>query len=170
MSGIYEKIGGFLEKKFTVVIGFGATVCLLIANFAIAARLMNISISWSDEIIKIIFIYVIYIGTALAYRSDGLIGITVVEEALIGKGNNMPYKIMKIVQHIITTGFALFCSYQGLTMVLSQLKNNEITPALEISASISTIGFVIGSVIWSFYGLGKIAYYIKNKDFKKPEY
>ena len=170
MSSVYEKISEFLESKFTIVIGFGATVCLLIANFAVAARLGNISISWSDEIVKIIFIYVIYIGTALAYKSDSLIGITVIEEGLIGKSNNIPYKIMKIVQHFITMGFALFCSCQGIIMVLNQIKNNELTPALEISAAVATIGFVIGSIIWTFYGIGKLAYYIKNNDFKKVEY
>ena len=167
---IYTKIGNIIEKNFMWIIGFGATICLLIANIAVVSRLAHFSVSWSDEVIKIIFIYVIYIGTALAYRSDSLIGITMFEEFLIGKANNIPYKIVKIIQHLVSTGFAIFCSVQGYNMMMGQLRNGELTPALELPAAISTIGFLIGAIIWTYYGFGKIVEYIKIKEVQKPEF
>ena len=72
---------------------------------AVLARLMKISISWSDEIIKIIFIYIVYIGTALAYKTDGLIGITMLEEYLYKKSNHKIYKLLKLFQHIYYNSF-----------------------------------------------------------------
>ncbi|ONI40631.1 hypothetical protein AN639_00300 [Candidatus Epulonipiscium fishelsonii] len=161
MEAIYNKIGDTMEKLFTIMIGIGAIVCLIIVNVAVVARLTNVSISWSDELIKIIFIYVIYIGAAIAYKTDSLISITMLEESLLAKTNNVPYKILKVTQHLICTGFAIFCSIEGINMVMNQLRNNELTPALELPAAISTIGFVIGVIAWSYYGFGKIAKYIR---------
>ncbi|OON97859.1 MAG: hypothetical protein ATN32_05210 [Candidatus Epulonipiscium fishelsonii] len=161
MEPIYNKIGDKTEKVFTIMIGIGAIICLVIVNVAVVARVSNVSISWSDELIKIIFMYVIYIGAAIAYKTDSLIGITMLEESLMNMENKVPYKILKVVQHLICTGFAIFCSIQGIKMMMTQITNNELTPALELPAAISTIGFVIGVIAWSYYGFGKIVKYIR---------
>lgn len=160
-KGLYTKIGNTVENVFIKFIGFAAVVCLFVVNLAVLARLMKISISWSDEIIKIIFIYIVYIGTALAYRTDGLIGITMLEEYLYKKSNKKPYKYIKLFQHVVIIGFAIFCAFQSYLMAIRQFSYGELTPALEIPAAIATLGFVIGSIIWIYYGIEKIAYYFK---------
>lgn len=152
---LYSKIGNILEKNFIILLGIAALICLIIVNVAVLARTLNISISWSDEIIKIIFIYIIYIGAALAYRGDGLIGITMLEEKLFEK-NKKSYVFLKKIQHFIILAFSLFCIYQSYLMCLQQLRFNEVTPALEIPAMISTLGFFIGSILWTFYSLEKL--------------
>lgn len=158
---LYTKIGNIIENIFIKFIGLAAIICLFIVNLAVLARLMKISISWSDEIIKIIFIYIVYIGTALAYKTDGLIGITMLEEYLYKKSNHKIYKLLKLFQHIIIIGFAIFCAYQSYLMTIRQFSYGELTPALEIPAAISTLGFVIGSIIWIYYGIEKIIQYLK---------
>lgn len=155
----YILIGDTIEKISMKFIGIMAIICLFVVNACILARLMKISISWGDEIIKIIFIYIIYIGTALAYKSDDLIGITMLEDSF--NKNKKLYRILKIIQHIVIISFAIFCMCQSYLMFFKQLKYGELTPALEIPAAISTLGFVIGSIIWVYYGIEKLFYYIK---------
>ena len=46
-------------------------------------------------------------------------------------------------------------------MTIRQFSYGELTPALEIPAAISTLGFVIGSIIWIYYGIEKIIQYLK---------
>lgn len=159
-KNLYTIIGDTFENIFIKFIGIMAIVCLFIVNMCVVARLMKISISWGDEVIKIIFIYVIYIGAALAYKSDGLIGITMLEESF--SKNKKLYKFLKIVQHFIIVSFAIFCLCQSYLMTFRQFSYGELTPALEIPAAISTLGFVIGSIIWVYYGLGKLISYIKE--------
>ena len=152
-KNLYVVIGDTIESIFIKFIGFMAILCLFIVNMCVLARLMKVSISWGDEIIKIIFIYIIYIGAALAYKNDGLIGITMLEESFLK--NKKLYKFLKIIQHFIIVSFAIFCMCQSYLMSFRQF------PALELPAAISTLGFVMGSIIWVYYGFRKIIKYIK---------
>lgn len=158
-KNLYVVIGDTIESIFIKFIGFMAILCLFIVNMCVLARLMKVSISWGDEIIKIIFIYIIFIGAALAYKNDGLIGITMLEESFLK--NKKLYKFLKIIQHFIIVSFAIFCMCQSYLMTFRQFLYGELTPALELPAAISTLGFVMGSIIWVYYGFRKIIKYIK---------
>lgn len=162
-KGLYLKCGDVFELIFKYFIAVTSIICFIIVNMAILARLMNVSISWSDEVIKILFIYIVYIGTALAYKTDGLIGITMLEEKLKGKKRNLPYNILKLIQHIVILIFAIFCMYQGFCMTVTQIHYNQLTATLELPAAISTIGFVIGSILWVYYAVGKVVYFLRLK-------
>ena len=115
---VYNTISNTIEKVLVYFIGISATICLAIANIAVLSRyVLKYSLPWSEELLRILFIIIIYVGTALAYRSDALIGITMFEESLIGKANNIPYKIVKVFQHIVIIIFALIGLIQANNMM-----------------------------------------------------
>lgn len=61
--------------------GLVGIVMILIATYAVFARnILIVSTPWSDELLKLLFVWSIYIGSAILFMNDGLISLTLIED------------------------------------------------------------------------------------------
>lgn len=141
-------------KRITIfVLGTTILFTVLIANLAVVFRyVIEKSLPWSDELLRFIFVWVVFIGVALVYRKDELVDMTLVADLAKGK----LALFLDVLRHMLTFIFVLIIAYQSLIITLGQLRTGEISAAMEIPVWLVSAGLVIGSAIWAYYGLLKI--------------
>ena len=136
-------------------IGAMVIVALLIANYGVLARyVLEIPAAWTDEITRAIFIWLIFISSAVAFSTDTLISLELVEAKLQGK----PFarKCLKFVQAVLAIIFSVFCTYNGFLIVLKQFKSGETTPVVDIPLYFINLGFLIGASMLLFISVTRL--------------
>jgi len=141
----------YVAVFFTKLIGVVSLAALLFANIAVLSRFLQRPSPWSDELLKAIFIWIFFIGGALAFRDGSLIGITLLEEKLLNKNGEKAFKTIKFIQTIFVLIFAGFCAVQSGNMMKEQFALNELTSVLQFPSAFITMGFFIGSLLWTRY-------------------
>ncbi|MDR1317238.1 MAG: TRAP transporter small permease subunit [Spirochaetales bacterium] len=128
------------------------TVCLV--TYGVAARMLNIAVAWTDELLRAIFIWTIFIAAAIAYKTGNLISFDLLEEMLTKHPS--AGKALKLIQHAGAIVFSVFLSIQTFTIVSTQLRTNEFSPVLHIPLWLINLGCFIGSVLIFLFTLEKI--------------
>ena len=63
------------------IFGIVGIIMVFIATYAVLARnVLIVSTPWSDELLKLLFVWSIYVGSAILFMNDGLISLTLVED------------------------------------------------------------------------------------------
>lgn len=149
-SGV-GKIKDFGEK----IIGAMVLATLLIANYGVFARfVLEMPVAWTDEILRALFIWLIFICSALAYSANALVGLELVEEKL--KGKPFARQCLKIVQAILAIIFSAYCVYNGFLIVLKQFKSGETTPVVDLPLYLINLGFLIGASMILYMSVKKL--------------
>ena len=131
------------------IIGAMVLAALLIANYGVFARfVLEIPVAWTDEVLRAIFIWLIFICSALAFNTNSLVCLELVEEKL--KGKPLARQGLKVVQAVLAIIFSTFCTYNGFLIVLKQFKNGESTPVVDIPLYFINLGFLIGATMLLF--------------------
>ncbi len=135
-------------------LGILVLISLIVTNLGIILRyVFEISMPWNEEVVKAIFIWMIFIGFALSYRSDSLAGIILLEDSLKSKGKIIAYKMLKSVQILLALGFGLYASYCSYDIASFQIETGELTTVVEMPIYFVSSGMLIGYVLFSIYGL-----------------
>lgn len=150
MRASLEKIRGLLQD----IMGFAVVTTICIVSFSVFARLMSIPVAWSDEVVKIIFIWLVFIGSAVAYQSDSLIGLDLVEDMLSKKP--VLQKGLKSIQGIFATVFGVFMTLQTFRIVSTQLQSGEVTPVLGFPLWLVNLGYLLGSLLFAVFAVQKL--------------
>ena len=87
------------------------------------------SLTFSEELARYLFVWTVFLGSAVVARDNGHIIVGVLTERLKGK----KAKYVKIAAYISTMIFVLILFYQGLRMM--KLSSFQHSPALGISMS-----------------------------------
>ena len=133
-------------------IGLIVLIALLIANYGIFARfVLEISAAWTDELMRAIFIWLIFICSALAFNANSLISLEIVEDKL--KEKPLAHQILKFVQGVFSVIFCTFCVYNGFLVVLKQFTSGETTPVMDIPLYAINFGFFIGALMLFFFSV-----------------
>ncbi len=146
-SGQFRKLGDN-------IIGFMVLTTLLVANYGVFSRfILQTSVAWSDEILRAINIWLIFICSALAFNGDKLISLELVEEKL--KDRPGIKNTLKLIQGLLSLVFGIFFTYQGFFVVLKQYQNKETSPVLFIPLFLINLGFFIGAVLMFYFAVKK---------------
>ena len=125
--------------------GMVGVVMILVETYAVMARnVLHTPVPWCDEALKLMFVWCIYICSALAFLSDDLISLTLLEDSLKEKGKMIPYNLMKAIQYVIAIiiNGALFT--QLLTIIQTQMSTGETTTVIQYPLWILNCGMLIG--------------------------
>ncbi|MDR1179226.1 MAG: TRAP transporter small permease subunit [Spirochaetales bacterium] len=128
------------------------TVCLV--TYGVAARMLNIAVAWTDELLRAIFIWIIFIAAAIAYKTGNLISFDFLEE--IFSKHPIAEKALKLIQYASALIFSGFLSVQTFTIVSTQLRTSEFSPVLHIPLWLINLGCFIGSVLIFLFTLEKV--------------
>mgnify|MGYP001584256579 CR=1 FL=1 len=155
-----KKIADTLEKILKV-----ASVCILVLlviviSMQIFARyVLNHSLSWSEELARYLFIYLIFFGASIVYKQNRHISVNYFFDQLPARLRS----IISISLDILLLIFLLVVFYQGL--ILSSIVYNVPTAALYIPWTYVYLAIVIGSVCMVIFTLFFIYHRIRKEPF-----
>ena len=79
MKNISSKLVPLTEQ----ILGCIGLIMIVIETYAVFARnILHTSTPWVDEALKLMFVWIVFVGTALCFRTDELISLTLIEDDL----------------------------------------------------------------------------------------
>ncbi len=152
------------RKVFRYVLAVIVFAWIVLENFVVFSRyVLKMSFAWSDEIFTMTFIWLIFIGCALACIDDKHIEITLLKDALHGKAKT----ILQIVQNLLMAIFVAVLLWQSVVICRQQAMIGQITAILRIKSWYTTAAMVVGSAAWlvviAIKTAGEVRSLINNK-------
>lgn len=146
------------------VIGLIGLVTIVIVTLGVFTRfVLEISIAWSDELLRTVFVWSYFIGSAMQYRDEGLMSLDLFPLSLMNRSKIMPYKIVKTIQNAVVLTFSLIIGYNVSLIIKSQIVNNQVTTTSGTPAWVSTSGVAIGMILIVIFTVRKIIQTINVK-------
>ncbi|MET3507604.1 TRAP transporter small permease [Halalkalibacter oceani] len=143
----------FLKKAQSYVFGLTILFTVLLANYAVFNRyILKQSLPWSDELLRYMFVWIVFIGAAIVYKKDQLVDLTLVTDFAKGKFA----LLLDLLRHLLTFLFIVMISYQSFIIMRGQMSTGEISAAMEIPVWIMTAGLLIGGCLWAVFAIFKI--------------
>lgn len=114
---------------------------MLLVFVSAIARFFQRPLNWAQDVCLIAFAWMIFLGSDIAVRNAGLIGIDLFIKYL----PKSVRKILDIVFKVIIIGFLCILVYYGITMVFDGWERQITT--LGISYSFVTLAVPVGSIL-----------------------
>lgn len=148
------------------VFGLVGIVMVFVATYAVLARnVLIVSTPWADEVLKLLFVWSIYVGSAILFMNDGLISLTLIEDGYKEK-KPVVYGILKAIQYIAAIGICGLVTSQLFTIVGTQMSTGEATTVLKYPLWVMNMGMLIGLALIVIFGIVKLIglkeYFVKK--------
>lgn len=106
-AGIASTVNGIFTVLNWVLILFITTMCVVMLIQIIFRYLFNMPLTWPEEVARYLFIWVVFLGAAVAFKSKAHLGM----DFAVAK---LPQKVRKITNHaveVLILGFFLLILY-----------------------------------------------------------
>ncbi|MCC8189927.1 MAG: TRAP transporter small permease [Planctomycetes bacterium] len=124
------KLLKFLDDKLemTICIVLMSSMSVLLAVQVFFRYILKNSLSWSEELARYIFIWLIYLG--ISYGAKIMKHIRI--DAALGLFPARLRPLVALIGDVIFLGFALYIAYSGWNMVQRQMRLGQTSPAMGI--------------------------------------
>jgi TRAP-type C4-dicarboxylate transport system permease small subunit len=148
-----NRLAAYFSRMVENLIGCFVVVAICLVTYGVIARMLNISVAWTDELLRAIFLWLIFIAAALAYKTNNLIGFDLLNDVMAKR----PWLLrgLKFLQCAGALVFGIFMSIHMLTIVSTQLSTSEFTPVLNLPLWFVNSGCLLGSVLTVVFALQK---------------
>lgn len=134
-----DKVNSLLK----VFLFFLFAIMLAVLTMQVAARFLQGSLAWSEELSRYIMIWMTYIGAALAMREGKLISLSVMVQLL--RLSERGVRIVNLVACIISCGFCALIVY--LSSEFLGVVVNQNSPAMGLSMAIPYAAIPVGCLL-----------------------
>ena len=134
---IWDRLYNVIRVSIALIVLF--TISLMFIE-VIRRYCFGQQFTWSEELMRFMFIYVAYIGGAAAFKHGALVCFDLIS-------SRFPIKIrnrINIFNNTIIIGFLAFMCYRGILTVMSPSINKQLSAGLNISMSIPYAAIPIG--------------------------
>lgn len=122
-----EKLAGFCDRVLSLIVLVFSVFMVLIAGAQIVCReLLDMPLSWSEEMATYLFIWWVYLGATLAVRGRNHLGIDI----FIKYFNPRLAVVNMVVMHLGMLLFAGFMFYFGIVLMKQTMA--DLTPITQI--------------------------------------
>ena len=144
----YLNVLDSVNKFFEVLIG----ICLLFLTVAVfgqvIARFAHISVPLLDELARYLNIYMAFIASAIAVRSNSMIKIDTLHMALKGRTKNIVIEISRI----ISLCFIIFMIYSGFMLFRIGIGQKTSTLGIDMSVAYMIIPLSMAYAVLNWIG------------------
>ena len=129
-------------EKMLCVIALALMSAVIVAQ-VFCRYVLNSSLSWSEELARYLFIWMIYIGISYGVKLDKHICVDAVYTF-------MPKSIKRgyaIVAYLLFLAFAVFIVYYGIMVVGMQISSGQVSPAMGVPMQYVYAAPVVGFVL-----------------------
>lgn len=158
-----KNVSAKIVKAAELLFGFVGLIMIMIASYGVLARnVLQTPVPWTDEALKLMFVWAIFVVGALGFLSNDLISLTLVEDSFKEKGKKVIYNVIKIIQYLVAIAVnAALCS-QLMTIIGTQISTGETTTVIQYPLWILNVGMLVGSALIVVMGVFKIIESIKD--------
>lgn len=140
------------SKKFfkaaELILGMFGVVMILIETYSVFCRnVTHWSTPWVDEVLRLIFVWIVFIGAAIALNTDELISLTLIEDGYKEKGKLVPYNVLKLIQYGAAIVVSILLTQQEWTTMMGQVATGEATAITGYPVWIKSFGILVGFVL-----------------------
>ena len=158
-----------IRQKFWPTIGavILASIPLALMSIIIVLQVffryvLNNSLSWSEELARYLFIWMIYIGISYGVKLDKHICVDAVY-TFMPKGIKRGYAI---VAYLLFLAFAVFIVYYGIMVVGMQISSGQVSPAMGLPMQYVYAAPVVGMILTIIRLIQKIYYALTVKEWE----
>jgi len=152
-----EKKGNAFFAAVEAFVGAIGLMAILLATLGVITRfVLKISITWSDELLRTVFVWAYFIGTALLYRGAGLMRLELVEDILKRRGKMGLYKLIVFCQHALILAFSSTIFWYLYHFIAKQIASGQKTTTSSTPAWVSPMGFIIGTGMLVLFSAHKV--------------
>ena len=146
-----------LAKAMEIILGMAGVIMILIESYSVFCRnITHWSTPWVDEVLRLIFVWIVFVGAAIAFRTDELISLTLIEDGYKEKGKMKPYGILKLIQYVAALVMTAILAVQEWTTMLGQMATKEATAITGYPVWVKSFGILLGFVILVVLAVFKI--------------
>ncbi len=136
------KIVSFIDKHLEEVLCAVLLAVMTIVIFLqIVLRLLGLPLSWTEEIGRYMFIWLIYIGCASAIRKRKHISVELLDLFLKERGKF----VLNIISNVVFLIFAVILTYYSFSVV--QRVSTQLSPAIRMPMSIPYSSVLVGGAL-----------------------
>lgn len=136
------KIVSFIDKHLEEILCAVLLAAMTIVIFLqIVLRLLGLPLSWTEEIGRYMFIWLIYIGCASAIRKRKHISVELLDLFLKERGKF----VLNIISNVVFLIFAVILTYYSFFVV--QRVSTQLSPAIRMPMSIPYSSVLVGSAL-----------------------
>lgn len=146
-----------------MAIGLAVLGTVILANASVVSRHLKVSLPAAEELLRYVFVWIIMICTAIEFKNNKLISITLLEELLEKKGYVGGTKWLRIINTLFGVFFAGFCAFYSAKITMLNSASNKLSPVMEIPMALVSLGMAVGSVLWFIVALMRLVNLIKAK-------
>ena len=117
-----------------------SSVMVAVIFIQVVMRQLNSSLSWSEELARFCFIWLIYLGISYGVKKQRHIKVDVVLVML----NNKWKVILNIISNVLFVVFAIFVIYYGYDIASKLLAFGQKSPALQIPMGLVYMATPVG--------------------------
>ena len=152
-----KDFSGKLLKAAEFILGMIGVAMILIETYSVFCRnVTHWSTPWVDEVLRLMFVWIVFVGAAIAYRSDDLISLTLVEDKWKEKKKILPHNVIKMIQYIIALIISVILVGQQWTTMQGQIKTGEATQITGYPLWVRSCGILVGFILLAIIALLKI--------------
>ncbi len=139
---VWKKFDRILTNVQTYICAILFAVIIIIGAVNVFCRyVLNDSITWAEEAMRFICIWLVFIGSSLTIRIDGHISIDILQSIL--KNTKVKF-VLYVLTRIVAASFLVVLLPASIQLV--QNMSNSYSSAVGISYSIVYLSFPIGAV------------------------
>ena len=143
-----KKVSDTLLKAAEFILGMVGVAMILIETYSVFCRnVTHWSTPWVDEVLRLMFVWIVFIGAAIAYRSDELISLTLIEDGLKEKKHIIPHNVLKMIQYVLALIVSVMLVQQEWVTMLGQISTGEATQITGYPIWVKSFGILIGFVL-----------------------
>ncbi len=158
MKKILKWMDENLEKSIAIALMSAMTIILFIQ--VICRRVFNSSLTWSEELARYMFVWLVYIAISLGAKHMAHLKV----EAFLGIFPKKIRAFIQIAAEIVVLLFAVIIVYYGFGLVGKQMGIGQISPAMGIPMWIVYLAPPIGFLLTIIRQIQVIIYRIRHRD------
>jgi len=118
------------------------------------------SLSWSEEVVRYLYVWQTWVGVSYAARNGSHLRITMLKDRLPEKAQ----KVLEVFVVIVWVGFAVFVMIQGLSAVHAIASFGQKSSALRIPMQICYMSIPVGMVLMSVRLIERTIKYLRKSE------
>ncbi|MGM8211912.1 TRAP transporter small permease [Virgibacillus sp. W0430] len=133
------------EEMFVGISIMGVTL-LLFVNI-ILRYFFSAGITWAEELIRYVIIWITFLGSAICFRRGIHVGIDLLMDYLPKSGK----KIVQLLIYFISILFMLLLIKYGFELVAFSMNTSQVSPALQVPMYWVYLAIPIGAILSLFH-------------------
>ncbi len=139
-----------------------STICVVLLLQVVMRYFFASPLAWSEELARYLFVWLTFLGAALAFRLRAHIAVDVVTELLNRRGSVLPARVLNGAIQGIVLIFLIAILLGGINLV--QQTSGQVTPGLRIPMAWVYLAIPVGSLIMILSAISQaVSVWYKNR-------